>query len=64
MRLYEVTVDGHVLHFIAEDMDMLITLISHELGCYDYAEVVRRAAIVQVAGDKAPDQFNFYVGLV
>lgn len=63
MKLYKVTLEGNELHFIAEDKDHVITLLSTLVGTTDYLSLINAAKIEQVAGPQTPGELNFYVGL-
>lgn len=64
MKAYKVTIYEHILYFIAEDRDMLLTLVSTLLKETDYAALNKMMCAEQVAGNKTPDSYNFYKALV
>lgn len=63
MKLYKVTIESNELHFIAEDKDHVITLLSSLLGITDYLSLINNAIIEQVAGPETPGEISFYAGL-
>lgn len=63
MKIYKVTLEGNELHFIAEDKDHVITLLSSLIGTTDYFSLMNNADIQQVAGPVEYDEISFYAGL-
>ncbi len=62
-NVYFVEYEDFSLYFIAEDQDMLMTLVSQQLENYDYANLISKLKIQRVAGKNHCDGMDFYLRL-